>query len=355
MSAHRHGLVIGKFYPPTPGHEHLIREALARCERVTVLVEYSRFETIPARQRARWIEEMIDSPRLAVRTASCEVLVDYHDPRVWRAQVAIIEEALRGEPRPDALVAGERYGAELARRLGMALCVVDPGREAVPISATQVRADLYGNWSRLAPAVRAGLATRVVVLGSESTGTSTLADSLAAHYRDLVPEFPTLCVPEYGRGHTMERLKVQSSQDQGHGFRSVAWTEEDFRIIARRQTELEEAAARRGGPLLVCDTDALATAVWRRRYLGRYQPPSALPHHDLYLLTDHEGVPFVQDGTRDGQGVRAEMTGWFEEALAGLDQPWMRVSGSESERLSMAVRLIDRILERNRTFGAPLG
>lgn len=355
MSTYRHGLVIGKFYPPTPGHEYLIRQALARCDRVTVLVEYSRFETIPASRRAGWIQDMIHSPRLAVSTASCEVSVDYHDPHVWRAQVAIIEQALAREPKPDTLVVSERYGAELARRLRMELCVVDPGRETVPISATQVRADLYGNWARLAPAVRAGLATRIVVVGSESSGTSTLAKALTVHYRDLVPEVPTLCVPEYGRDHTLERLAVQQSLDPGHGFRSVAWTEDDFKIIARRQTEMEEAAARAGGPLLVCDTDALATAVWRRRYLGRYQAPSALPRHDLYLLTDHEGVPFVQDGTRDGEGVRPEMTGWFKEVLANLHLPWMLVSGSQSERLSMAVRLVDRVLERNRTFGAPLG
>lgn len=355
MSAHRHGLVIGKFYPPTAGHEHLIRRALELCEQVTVLVEYSRFETIAASRRAGWIEEMIPSRRLDVRTVSCEVVVDFDDPLVTRAQAAVIEQALRGGPSPDALVVSERYGPELARQLGVALCEVDPGRQTVQISASQVRADLYGNWSRLAPAVRAGLATRVVVLGSESTGTTTLAEALAAHYRDLAPEHPTLCVPEYGREHTAVLLEAQNRRHEGGGFGSADWTEEDFRIIARRQTWREERAARRGGPLLVCDTDELATAVWRRRYLGRYQSPARLPHHDLYLLTDHDGVPFVQDGTRDGEAVRAEMTGWFMEALAELDLPWMLVSGSPARRLSLAVRLIDRILERNRTFGAPLG
>ena len=38
-------------------------------------------------------------------------------------------------------------------------------------------------------------------------------------------------------------------------------------------------------------------------------------HHPLYLLTHHDGVPFEQDGIRDGESIRAWMTGRFEEAL----------------------------------------
>ena len=43
-----HGLVIGKFYPPHAGHLALVRAALARCDRVTVLVLGSPQESIPA-------------------------------------------------------------------------------------------------------------------------------------------------------------------------------------------------------------------------------------------------------------------------------------------------------------------
>jgi len=34
----RHGLVIGKFYPPHAGHHLLVRTAARACERVTVIV-----------------------------------------------------------------------------------------------------------------------------------------------------------------------------------------------------------------------------------------------------------------------------------------------------------------------------
>ena len=50
---------------------------------------------------------------------------------------------------------------------------------------------------------------------------------------------------------------------------STCWTDADFEMIARRQQRDEDRAARMSGPVLVCDTDALATCIWQERYLGR--------------------------------------------------------------------------------------
>ena len=80
----------------------------------------------------------------------------------------------------------------------------------------------------------------------------------------------------------------------------------DFELVCRRQTEAEERAARDGGPVLVCDNDALAATVWQERYRGRATEPvrrlaAALPERALYLLTAHDDVPFDDDGLRDGE------------------------------------------------------
>ena len=90
------------------------------------------------------------------------------------------------------------------------------------------------------------------------------------------------------------------------------WTEEDFVDIAREQNRREDEAARRSGPVLVCDTDAMATAVWHERYRGARsarveEVADAMAPRALYLLTDHTDVPFEDDGLRDGEHVR----GWM--------------------------------------------
>ncbi len=79
-------------------------------------------------------------------------------------------------------------------------------------------------------------------------------------------------------------------------------------LIARTQNDREEAAARAGSPVLVCDTDSFATTVWHERYVGGRNPlveeiADRVDHH-LWLLTDHEGVAFEDDGLRDGEELR---------------------------------------------------
>ena len=126
--------------------------------------------------------------------------------------------------------------------------------------------------------------------------------------------------------------------------------------IARHQNELEDLAARRGGPVLVCDTDAFATGIWCERYLGA---PSAgvdaiARRHPLYLLTHHDGVPFEQDGIRDGESIRDWMTGRFEEALAATGRRTVVLRGSVDERIATGLAAIDELVDSHWRFAAPV-
>jgi NadR type nicotinamide-nucleotide adenylyltransferase len=175
---------------------------------------------------------------------------------------------------------------------------------------------------------------RVCVVGAESTGTTTLAQRLAAHYR-------TEWVPEYGREYS-ERLAA-TGIDLWH----YRWQSEEFVHIARVQQQREDEMALRANRVLICDTDALATAIWHERYLGsRSMEVEALAfarHYDLYLLTGCE-IPFVQDGIRDGESLRNWMTHRFEEVLTAHGLPWLKVSGPIEQRLLTAITAVDKLL-----------
>ncbi|BDE58663.1 AAA family ATPase [Prescottella equi] len=143
----------------------------------------------------------------------------------------------------------------------------------------------------------------------------------------------------------------------------LEWTGDDFADIAREQTRMEESAARAGSPVLICDTDAFATTVWERRYLGTGSAHAWAGVADrpaIYLLTDHIGVPFVQDGIRDGEHIRAdehiraEMTRWFEDALTATGRSWVLLTDPLSERVDLAVRVVDLALVQRSSFGAPM-
>jgi nicotinamide riboside kinase len=176
----------------------------------------------------------------------------------------------------------------------------------------------------------------------------------------------TQCVTEYGRDYT--EIKWRRARDAARAaglpeppLDDLEWTHSDFGAVAAEQTRRENQAAGSGSPLLVCDTDAFATSVWERRYLGdRARGPqpwatSELPRRDVYLLTSHEGVPWEDDGLREGDlAVRAAMTGWFAVALTGAGHSWVLLTGSPGERLTLAVRVTESVLEHRVTFGPPI-
>ncbi|MFF4651158.1 AAA family ATPase [Streptomyces sp. NPDC001380] len=366
-----HGLVIGKFYPPHAGHHFLIRTAADTCRRVTVVAMAADAESVPLADRVAWLREAYAGrPHVAVTGVTDNLAVDYGSGAAWDGHTALMSKAVAAGPhraRPvDAVFTSEPYGAELARRFGAADVRLDPGRATFTVSGTAVRADPAAFWDALEPPVRAWFALRVAVVGAESTGTTTLSRDLAAALRSRGgPHALTRWVPEYGREVTVAKLAVARARAALAGAPEPAvsdldWDDADFESVARRQCADEEAAARAGGPVLVCDTDALATTVWQERYRGRSTPAvraaaDRMPPRSLYLLTDDAGVPFHDDGLRDGEHLRPWMTGRFREVLAASGTPWLEVRGDRDARLRRALQAVDALLAEGRRLADPLG
>ncbi|MGN7965830.1 AAA family ATPase [Microbacterium sp. 22179] len=332
-----HGLVIGKFYPFHSGHSHLIREAERRSERVTVQVLGASVESIPLETRADWIRE--SHPGARVVAAMDDAPVDFGSDAAWREHLAVIESLLDGPV--DTVYSCDAYGGELAQRLGAHWVRIDEGRRINPVSGTAIRADPAALWHELAPAVRASLTPRVVVLGAESTGSTTLAEALAAH-------LGTLWVPEYGREHSEVR----------EGGLEAPWRSDEFDLIVDRQIALEERALRRvPRPVLVCDTDVLATALWHERYVGTVAERlhrAADGHRPLlYVLTGDE-IPFEQDGMRDGEHIRHDMQQRFRDVLAAQPVPWLEVRGDVPARVQAAASALEPLLAAHLSFAIPL-
>ncbi|MFJ8751310.1 AAA family ATPase [Streptomyces sp. NPDC102441] len=355
MTRHGHGLVLGKFYPPHAGHHHLVRTARERCERLTVLVCAASVESVPLADRVAWMRET--HPDVRVVGTVDDIPMDITDAAVWDAHMEVFAAAV--PERVDAVFTSEPYGAELARRFGAESVLVDPGRTLFPVSGTAVRADPVGCWDYLEPPVRAALARRIVVVGAESTGTTTLALALAEHYRRRGGTWArTRYVAEYGREFSEAELASLRERWPQAQWEDVSFTTDDFPHIAETQNAREDAAARAGSPVLFCDTDSFATTVWHERYIGGRNPlvekaAERVTHH-LWLLTGHEGVAFEDDGLRDGEELRPWMTDRFRTELTRTGRPFIEVTGSRGERLDAAVAAVDELLTAGWHFTAPL-
>jgi NadR type nicotinamide-nucleotide adenylyltransferase len=172
---------------------------------------------------------------------------------------------------------------------------------------------------------------RVCCVGAESSGTTTLAQQLASHYR-------TLWVPEYGRDYT-EARKVAGAKYE--------WKSDEFVHIALKQQEHEDIMAAQANRVLFCDTDALATCIWHERYMGFWsfavENIAERRRYALYILTKPD-IPFVQDRIRDSENLREWMTQRFRTELNRRDYPWILVQGAIENRFKTAINAIDRVL-----------
>lgn len=158
--------------------------------------------------------------------------------------------------------------------------------------------------------------------GPESTGKSTLAPRLAAHFGGAV-------VDEYGREYA-----------ETHG---IDFTMDDLVAIAVEHDCRTRALLATGADPLILDTDPLMTAVWADMLFGRRDPwfDSWTGTADLYLLLDID-LPWIADGTRLFGSVEARRR-FFDRSRAELDRRgvrWALVSGEGEARFEAAVAAI---------------
>ena len=319
----RRGLIVGKFYPPHRGHKFLIDSARARVDGLWVMVCRIPGEVPDAELRAGWLREIHSD----VNVLMVDDTLDPDDSRAW-AEFSVETLGFR----PDVVFTSEDYGDRFAFYLGCEHVQVDRARVTVQICATKIRENPLGCWEYLEPPVRGYYAKRVCLVGAESTGKTTLAQHLAEHYE-------TAWVAEYGR-EASERMLREVGE--------YRWRSEDFAEIARIQCKRENEAARRANKILICDTDAFATSIWHRRYVGERSPEVeaiASEHRipDLYLVSNVD-TPFVQDGTRDGEQIRNWMHATFMDELRGRGVPYRLLTGDWDARFRQAVGHIDQIL-----------
>ena len=178
---------------------------------------------------------------------------------------------------------------------------------------------------------------KIVVIGPESTGKSTLCEGLAAH-------FHTDWVPEYAREYLL-----------AHG---MDYRYEDLLTIARGQVALEDkraaallrrAAGAAGGPLLFIDTDLYVMKVWSEFVFDRCDPwileQIATRSYDAYLLCRTD-LPWVKDELREYPDLenRERLFHIYRDILVNQSTPWAEIGGCAEERLGVAIEAVERMI-----------
>ena len=172
---------------------------------------------------------------------------------------------------------------------------------------------------------------RIAVFGTESTGKTSLAQTLAQNFGEpWAPEF----VREFWDTHGG---KVTSA---------------DLEAIARGQMANEDAAAARARRCMFSDTELITCVLWNDLLFPGACPPWVRVEADrrarnyaLYLLCDTD-VPFAPDPQRCFPDTEArERAGLiWREALVSRGLPFVEIRGEWPERERTAIEAVKRIL-----------
>lgn len=133
------GFTIGKFAPLHKGHQYLIETALKEMEEVYVVVYETDLIDIPLNQRADWIKKLY--PNVHVILAEKPPKKYGMDEESVKIQTDYLKKVL-GDVPGTHFFSSEEYGKFVARDLNVKNRVVDYKREYIPISGTEIRANL---------------------------------------------------------------------------------------------------------------------------------------------------------------------------------------------------------------------
>lgn len=176
---------------------------------------------------------------------------------------------------------------------------------------------------------------KFALFGPESTGKTTLAKQLAAH-------FQTVWAPEYAREYL---------QQKWNNYQQIC-DPDDLMPIAIGQTRLENEALLTANQYLFCDTCLMVTKVFSEIYYNFCDPSldkAARKHkYDLFFLTDVD-VPWEKDDLRDAPENREQTFEVFKQALIDNDKPFIVLSGDAETRFKKAIKIVEILTEAKKS------
>ena len=187
---------------------------------------------------------------------------------------------------------------------------------------------------------------KIVIIGPESTGKTTLSEELAKH-------FNTIFCPEYAREYLLQN--------------GINYNYYDLLKIAQGQLVMEDYCEQRvngeltiahdslstgsklevPSSLLFIDTNMYVMKVWYEYVFNRCEQfvldQIAQRHYDLYLLCEID-LPWVAQPMREypDRQQRLELYDMYKDILVNQQTPWVEIRGNNKERLQRAVDAVQQ-------------
>lgn len=329
------GMYGGSFNPLHLGHVNDIIEASNVCDKLYVVLSYSpNRKEIPHQERFKWLKQITcDMPNVEI--IKIEDQDDSKDNYSWQEGANQIK-AIIGKPITTVFCGDDYKGTNRFESLYPESEVHYFDRSIIDVSSTQIRSDPLKYFEYLPKVVQPYFVKKVVVLGTESCGKSTLVRNLAKCYN-------TEYVKEYGRDVCEEVGGIDNMQPK------------DFVRILLEQKLKELESVNEANRVLFIDTEASITLYYLNLLYGKTELGDinnlgnsliSLSEYDLYLFLEPD-VKWVSDGTRiyGDDEVRRKNNQLLKDMLEQRKIAYQSIKGDYNDRYVKTKKLVNNLIK----------
>ena len=333
------GFIGGKFLPFHMGHTYAILSASNKVDELYVVLSSSKnrdrelcerdgIKYIPSEVRLSWLGA-------AFRDLDNVKIVNVEDDQWdynydWKEGARMIKQTI-GKPIDFVFSSETSYNVHFSKYYPEAKhVVIDEGRDIVPISATELRKNLYSNWDKLPTYVRSYFVKKVALVGTESCGKTTLAKKLSKFYN-------TNWVHEVGRDYC-DKYKNQLTPAM-------------FNLIGMEHFLLQAKKSEESNKLLFVDSESVITQYYLDMYFkNKFQLLEEIvkiQDYDLVLYLEPD-VKWVDDGLRFAgeDNIRKLNNEKLKQMYKERGINFVPISGDYSQRFDRARKLVDNLFVR---------
>lgn len=329
------GMYGGSFNPLHMGHLSCIIQAANMCQELYIVLSVGENrDEIDYLIRYRWLYQLthhIGNVKIIIMKDELGSKADYNESQ-WTTDCEYVKKEI-GKPI-DVVFCGSDYDADSFWNV----CYPDSEFyvfERNDISSTKIRKNPYKNWEMLPKIVRPYYNKKVLLIGGESTGKSTMTINLANYYN-------TNYIDEAGRD-----ISERSGTD-------LLMLTQDFTEILLQHKLNEIMAIEHSNKVLFIDTDSLITQFYMKflndpgidNNIALSDAIDSINDYDLILFFEPD-VAFIQDGDRSVviRDNRKKYSDMIKDIFDAHGKKYVVINGDYQERFLKAIEEVNKILK----------